>query len=195
MKDVIAADGDLAIRRMGDEAADYALIAAWRSTPHVHEWWDPDEPPPDPAGAAAELRPYTQDSDPTIACIIEVDGLPAGFIQFYPWADEAGYMSEVGITVPDGAWGLDLFVGETAFLHRGIGSRTVRLLSDHLFANLGATAVALATEATNAHAQAAYLRAGLRVVQEFLDTDRRDGRRVRSLLMIRERPGGTAAGR
>jgi len=65
----------------------------------------------------------------------------------------------------------------------------------YLFANLGATAVALATEATNAHAQAAYERAGMRVVQEFLDTDRREGRRVRSVLMIRDRPGGTAAGR
>jgi RimJ/RimL family protein N-acetyltransferase len=195
MKDVIAADGDLAIRRMRDEAADYDLIAAWRSAPHVHEWWDPDEPSPDSAGAAAELRPYMQGSDPTVACIIEVEGRPAGFIQFYPWAGEADYISEVGITVPDGAWGLDLFIGETAFLHRGIGSRAVRLLSDHLFANLGATTVALATEATNTHAQAAYVRAGMRVVQEFLDTDRRAGRRVRSLLMIRERPGGTAAGR
>jgi len=195
MKDVIAADGDMAIRGMRDDPADYELIAAWRSARHVHEWWDPDEPPPDPAGAAAELRPYTQGSDPTVACIIEVDGVPAGFIQFYPWDGEADYLSEVGVTVPEGAWGLDLFIGETAFLHRGIGSRAVRLLSDHLFANLGATAVALATEATNAHAQAAYERSGMRVVEEFLDTDRRDGRRVRSLLMIRERPGGTAAGR
>ncbi len=195
MNDVIAADGALAIRRMRDEPGDYALIVAWRSAPHVHEWWDPDEPPPDLASATAELRPSTRDSDPTTACIIEVDDRPAGFIQFYPWSSEGEYMSEVGITVPEGAWGLDIFIGETTCLHRGMGSRAVRLLSDHLFTKRGATAVALATEATNAHAQTAYERAGMRVVQEFMDTDHRDGRRIQSLLMIRDRPGGTTAAR
>jgi len=195
MNDVIAIDGDLAIRRMRDHPDDYMLIVAWRSAPHVHEWWDPDEPPPDLAGAEAELRPSTRDSDPTTACIIEVGGLPAGFIQFYPWSSEGAYMSEVGITVPEGAWGLDIFIGDPAFLHRGIGSRAVLLLSDHLFRTQRATAVALATEATNTHAQAAYERAGMRVVREFEDTDHRGGQRVRSLLMIRDRPGGTADAR
>lgn len=195
MNDVIAAEGDLAIRRLRDEPDDYALIVAWRGTPHVHEWWDPDEPPPDLAAVAAELRPTTRASDPTTACIIEVDGRPAGFIQFYPWASEGEYMREVGISVPDGAWGLDIFIGEPACLHRGIGSRAVRLLTDQLFTNDGVSAVALATETTNTHAHAAYERAGMRAVQEFLDTDHRDGLRIRSLLMIRDRPGGTAAGR
>lgn len=194
MNDVIAADGDLAIRRLRDEPDDYALIVAWRATPHVHEWWDPDEPAPDLATVAAELRPSTRGSDPTTACIIEVAGRPAGFIQFYPWASEAEYVKEVGISVPAGAWGLDIFIGDPACLHRGIGSRAVRLLSDHLFTTRGATAVALATEATNVHAHAAYERAGMRAAQEFVDTDRREGRRVRSVLMIRDRPGGTAAG-
>ena len=54
---------------------------------------------------------------------------------------------------------------------------------------------ALATEAGNLRAQVAYVRAGMRVVERFLDTDTRDGQRVESVLMIRDRPGGTAAAR
>ena len=51
-------------------------------------------------------------------------------------------------------------------------------------------------EAGNGRAQAAYTRAGMRVSGEpFLDTDMRDGQRVESILMIRDRPGGTADGR
>ncbi len=112
-----------------------------------------------------------------------------------PRSDEHAYLAEVGIAVPAGAWGLDIFIGERSLMDRGIGSRTVRLISDHLFAERGATAVALATESENHRAQAAYLRAGMRIVERFLDTDTRGGQRVESVLMIRDRPGGTAGAR
>ena len=98
--------------------------------------------------------------------------------------------------MPEGAWGLDIFIGEHALVGQGIGSRTVRLLSDHLFADRAATAVALITEAGNARAQAAYVRAGMRVSgAPFLDTDTAMVSGWSSILMIRDRPGGTAGGR
>ena len=195
MNDVIARDGDIAIRRLRDAAEDYELLVTWRNRPHVREWWDPDEPPVTASAVIEELRPLMEGSDPTVACIIEVGGTPVGYLQFYPWDAEGAYLAEVGIAVPARAWGLDILIGEEANLDRGIGSRTVRLISDHLFAERGATAMALATEAGNARAQAAYRRAGMRTVERFLDTDTRGGQRVESLLMIRDRPGGTAAGR
>jgi RimJ/RimL family protein N-acetyltransferase len=195
VNDVIAADGDLVVRRMRDHVEDYERIVAWRNRPHVREWWDPDDPPLTLEAAIEELRAETQPSHPTSACIIEVSGAPAGFIQFYPWDGEKPYLEEVGITLPDGAWGLDIYIGEMALVDQGIGSRTVRLLSDRLFSDHAATAVALVTEAGNTRAQAAYVRAGMRPVERFLDTDLRDGQRVESILMIRDRPSGTADAR
>jgi len=193
--EVIAADGDLVIRRMRDDVEDYERIVEWRNRPHVRQWWDPDDPPLTVAGWLDELHVTAREPDRTTACIIEVSSTPIGYLQFYPWDDEHAYLAEVGLTLPKGAWGLDIFIGELALLDQGIGSRTVRLLSDFLFAELGATAVALATEAGNTRAQAAYLRSGMRVVQRFLDTDLRNGERVESVLMIRDRRGGTADGR
>jgi aminoglycoside 6'-N-acetyltransferase len=195
VNDVIAADRDVVIRRMRDQPDDYELIVDWRNRPHVREWWDPDDPPLTLEGAIEELRSLTQGADGNSAAVIEFEGAAIGYLQFYPWDEETAYLAEVGITIPAGAWGLDIFIGEDSLVSRGIGSRTVRLISDHLFAKHGATAVALATEAGNLRAQAAYVRAGMRVVDRFLDTDTRDGQRVESVLMIRDRPGGTAAGR
>jgi RimJ/RimL family protein N-acetyltransferase len=195
VNDVIAADGDLVIRRMRDEIEDYERIVAWRNQPHVREWWDPDDPPLTLEAAIEELRAETRPSHPTTACIIEVSGAPGGYIQFYPWDADKPYLEEVGITLPDGAWGLDIYIGEPALIDQGIGSRTVRLLSDHLFSDHAASAVALVTEAENSRAQAAYARAGMRSVERFLDTDLRNGQRVESILMIRDRPSGTAAAR
>jgi aminoglycoside 6'-N-acetyltransferase len=195
VNDVIAADGDLVIRRMRDHIEDYERIVAWRNQPHVREWWDPDDPPLTLEAAIDELRAETQTAYQTTACIVEVSGAPAGYLQFYPWDGEKQYLEEVGITVPDGAWGLDILIGEVTLIDQGIGSRTVRLLSDYLFSDLAATAVALMTEAGNSRAQAAYARAGMRSVERFLDTDLRNGQRAESILMIRDRPSGTAAAR
>ncbi len=195
MNDVIAADGNVRIRRMRDDPDDYALIVDWRNRPHVREWWDPDDPPLTLEGAIEELRPLTNGADGDTAAMIELDGAAIGYLQFYPWDGETAYLAEVGITIPDGGWGLDIFIGEPSLIDRGVGARTVRLISDHLFAEHGATAVALATEAGNLRAQAAYIRAGMRIVERFLDTDTRDGQRVELVLMIRDRPGGTAAAR
>jgi RimJ/RimL family protein N-acetyltransferase len=195
VNDVITADGDLVIRHMRDDGADYERIVEWRNRPHVREWWDPDDPPLTVAGWIDELRSSTGEPDRTTVCILEVLGTPIGYLQFYPWDGEQEYLHEVGITLPAGAWGLDIFIGESTLLDQGIGSRAVRLLSDHLFAELSATAVALATEAGNTRAQAAYVRAGMRPVERFLDTDLRDGHRVESILMIRDHPGGIAAER
>jgi RimJ/RimL family protein N-acetyltransferase len=180
---------------MRDEVADHERIVDWRNRPHVREWWDPDDPPLTLEAAIEEFREASDPSRPTEVAIIEVDEVAAGYLQFYPWDGEQPYLEEVGIMLPVGAWGLDIFIGEPSLLGRGIGSRAVRLISDHLFATAGATAVALATEAGNARAQAAYTRAGMHTVQRFLDTDVRDGQRVESILMIRDRPGGTAGGR
>jgi aminoglycoside 6'-N-acetyltransferase len=196
MQDVIASDADLVIRRLRDQPDEYAHIVAWRNSPHVREWWDPDDPPLTLEAAIEELCPEQGGDGQTTFCIIELAGEPVGFIQFYPWDGEEAYLSEIDLRLPKGSWGLDVFIGDPELAGRGIGSRAVRMLSDHLFAQESATAVALITEATNARSHAAYRRAGMRVSGEpFLDTDLRGGQRVESILMIRDRPGGTAGGR
>jgi hypothetical protein len=82
---VIAAEGDLAIRAMRDNPEDYRLLMRWRAEPHVHEWWDPDDPAPTYAEVVEQYGPTVHGEDKTTACIIEVDGRPVGFLQFYRW--------------------------------------------------------------------------------------------------------------
>jgi aminoglycoside 6'-N-acetyltransferase len=196
MNDVIAADGDLVVRHLRTSAGDHERIVAWRNSPHVREWWGPDEAPLTVMALIAELDEQIRDDDTTTSCIIEHAGEPVGFLQFYPWDGDEAYLSEIGVTVPRGSWGLDIFIGKRGLEGTGVGSRAVRLLSDYLFADQDATAVALITEATNARAQAAYRRAGMRVSGDpFRDTDTRGGQRVESVLMIRDRPAETAGGR
>ena len=181
--DRIAWDGSLCIRRSRDAAAEYAQIAWWMNQPHVKHWWDPDLPPATPESVARDY-PAAGD-DPGVNCLIELDGRPVGFIQFYRWSWYPEERAMLGVAVDADAWGLDVLIGERALLDRGIGSRAVDLLCRRLERHECASAVLLVTDVENLRAHRAYEKVGFVTVNEILDTDTRHGERVRSHVMRR----------
>jgi aminoglycoside 6'-N-acetyltransferase len=187
---VIATDADLRIREMRDEQADYDLISRWRSEPHVHEWWDPDDPPLTAEGAAEQYGPRARGEEKTTACIVELEGRPIGYLQFYRWRPSAEAEEELDIQADPDTFGIDVFIGEPELIGRGIGTRVVELACRYLETNRGASWIALTTEIANERAQRAYEKAGFRKVRRVLDTDTRDGQRVWCWLMERRRAAG-----
>ena len=185
---VIAADGELRVRAMLDEPQDYELVVRWRNEPHVREWWDPDDPPMTVERAVSECRPAIIGAEPDQLCIIELDGTAVGFVQFSAWFNWQKDLDEMGLTVPPGSWSLDIYIGELERMNRGLGSRVVRLVCDHLFRIQHASAVAFGVEVDNARAKRAYLKAGMRSTVRFRDLDTRGGERVWCDLMVRDAP-------
>jgi aminoglycoside 6'-N-acetyltransferase len=184
---VLVREDDLAIRPLRNNADDLALLTRWRAEPHVHQWWDPDDPAPSFEEVAASYGSRTHPSSPTTACIIELGGRPIGYLQFYRWASYAEEAWEMGVDADDDTFGLDLFIGEPDLIGQGHGSRIVAMVSGYLERERGATRISLTTEVTNERAQRAYAKAGFRKVREVLDIDTRDGERARCWLMTRER--------
>jgi RimJ/RimL family protein N-acetyltransferase len=182
---VVAHEGDLTIRLLRNDRADFALMARWRDRPHVRAWWDPDGDPPTCEQLAAHHGSYLHPSSPTTPCIIEVGQRPVGYVQFYRWASFAGQARAMDVDVDDGTYGIDIHVGGTDTLGRGIGTRTIQLLCDHLAAAHGATGFALTTEVGDLRAQRAYEKAGFTRVREVLDLTTADGERARCWLMTR----------
>ena len=184
---VLAAEGDLVIRRMRDSAEDYAQMVTWRNQPHVRHWWDPDLPELTIDSAKDEYRVDTLEGSDSTACMVELDGRPVGFMQFYRWASYVDEAREVGIPFDDDTWGVDVFIGEPEHVGRGLGTRMMNLLCGYLERELGATSIALTTELTNAAAIRCYEKSGFEKVAEVTDLDTRDGQRTRDWLMIRPR--------
>ncbi len=185
--DVIAQEGRVSIRRMRDEPEEYERMARWRNEPHVREWWDPDKPDLSVEDAAAEYAPITRGGSPDTACVIELNRVPVGFVQFYPWSDYAEEIIATGMALEDGAWGLDIFIGEPQMINKGIGTLAVDLVFRHLIENEGAASVAFPVWKDNLRALRAYEKAGFRKTATVLDTDTRGGQRVESWLMVRSR--------
>jgi aminoglycoside 6'-N-acetyltransferase len=184
---VLARDDDLGLRALRED--DLPLLARWRNEPHVRAWWEMDGDPV-PFTLEDARREHEEDlaGDPsTIGAIIVLTDRPVGYVQWYPWADYAEAAREMGVAFDEDTFGLDIFIGEPDAVGVGVGSRAVDLVCRTLFEERGATSVALLTALGNEHAQHAYERAGFRKVRTALDTDVRDGARVESWLMVRER--------
>jgi RimJ/RimL family protein N-acetyltransferase len=112
---------------------------------------------------------------------------PVGYIQFYRWLRWPQEADALEIGADEDTFGVDIFIGEPDQINRGVGTRAMSLICEHLERDCGATAVALTTESTNLRAQRAHEKAGFVKVREVLDTDTRDGQGIPSWLMVRSR--------
>jgi aminoglycoside 6'-N-acetyltransferase len=191
MTEPFAIDGELALRRLRDDPDDFAHIVRWRAMPHVHQWWDPDDPAPDMEEVLRHYRPTSNPEYPTTGCLIELEGRPVGYLQFYPWSawvSDPPVDDGVEIPLEDDPWGLDIYIGEPDLVGRGLGSRAVALACRHLNEVRGVRTVMLMTDVDNVRAQAAYRRAGFRAIRRVRDSDTRGGERIWAWLMRWDAP-------
>jgi aminoglycoside 6'-N-acetyltransferase len=176
-------DGNLSIRLLRNDPRDLVQLVSWRAEPHVRDWWDPDEPPPSLQRVRETYVPLTEPWSRTTACVIELDGRPIGYLQFYRWDAYPDEVEEMALPAMDGSFGLDLFIGDPEMVGAGHGTRAVALACAHLARDRGAREVLLTTEVTNGRAQRAYEKVGFVKIKEVWDLDTRGGQRIRSWLM------------
>ena len=131
-------------------ARDLPIIKRWLEMPHVREWWH------DPAEqfelVSGDLR------HPDMAqFIVAADGTEFAYLQCYNLgAWNTGFGPQ-----PEGARGLDQFIGEADMIGRGHGSAFVRAYADGLLAS-GTPRVVTDPDPVNKRAIRAYEKAGFR---------------------------------
>jgi aminoglycoside 6'-N-acetyltransferase len=153
--------GRVALRPVADQDAD--VLRAIHLTPEVSAWW----------GSMDEGFPFGDDPT-TTRFTIEVDGEPAGAIQ-YGEEDEPDYRH---------AW-IDLFLDPR--LHgRGLGGEAIELLVGHLVGERGHHRITIDPAVENVKAVRCYEKAGFRRVGVMEAAERApDGRWRDALLMER----------
>lgn len=138
-------------------AADAPLLHRWRARPHVREWWD-DGGPDD----------FDTPPDPRVArWIVSLRGTAFAYMQDYAvhgWADHHF------ACLPDGARGIDQFIGIAGLLGHGHGPAFIAQRMGDLFAD-GVPVIATDPHPDNARAIAAYERAGFRRVGPARQSD------------------------
>lgn len=145
-------DGSLTIRPLAP--ADAPLLTRWLSDPRVLAFYEGRDNPHDAARVQAVFYDTLPENE--VPCLVEWEGRPIGYLQFYRHDAEA--LADFGLE--EGAFGMDQFIGEPDCWNRGIGSRMLRLMLPYLFECEGATRVTVDPLIENARAIRAYEKCG-----------------------------------
>jgi RimJ/RimL family protein N-acetyltransferase len=160
---------DITFRRL--EESDLPQMQAWLSTDHVAEWYPiEDVIRPSLELVSRHYLPMIRGERRTDPYLILLDGVPIGFIQTYLVRDHPEYAAAVQVS--DGAAGADLFIGDSAHVHRGVGPQILRrILRDIVFMSMGASECIIGPQPQNAAAIRAYEKVGF----EYLKTVKTPG--------------------
>ena len=188
----LAEDQELGIRRMRESEEDYGLLVKWLSDPEVAEYYEGRTKLYDREMVLDKFGPYARGEEPVCPCIIEFEGAPIGYIQFYestPQELEAFRTPELlDMSRYDVVCGFDVFLGETAFWNRGIGTRAVRLMAEYLFALKKAKLLVIDPQTWNKRAIRCYEKCGFRPLTVIERAELHDDELVDCLVMYCEKP-------
>lgn len=138
------------------ERSDFPLLQRWLSEPHVDAWW---HEPLDLGGLERKYGPRIDGTEATHVYIIEREGRPIGWIQWYRWSDYPKHAAQ--LEAEPNAAGIDLSIGELSLIGIGIGSRAIRqFIFEVVSRNPGITAFVIDPEERNGRSRRAFEKAG-----------------------------------
>jgi RimJ/RimL family protein N-acetyltransferase len=176
-------DGDgLQLRFRPLSEADLPLLHRWLNAPHVRRWWDGTMSMNE---VVDKYRLRLEPGHHVRSYVALAPDVPIGFLQWYAIGAEPGYLPDHhgDVDLDPRAAGVDLYIGEESYLHRGVGHRMLRCFVEEVVLPTGDIPYAVVDPApTNHRAICAYERAGF---VAFAEIEREDGP---ALLM---RTGGT----
>jgi RimJ/RimL family protein N-acetyltransferase len=136
--------------------ADYPLLQRWLSLPHIDRFWNQRL---DRAGLEAKYGPRIDGSVPTPVWVIELDGQPVGWIQWYRWSEYSGHAAQ--ISAGPGTAGVDLAIGEQELIGRGLGPRVIaEFLQKQVFVERDICGVVTDIDANNTRSLRAFVKVG-----------------------------------
>ncbi len=148
----------IGFRRMVPD--DLPLMHRWLQMPHVLAWWWGGVAP-SYAAVTEKYGPRIWGEEPTDPYVILYGDQLIGYIQTYMIRDYPAYAALVD--TDDGAAGIDLFIGEAEYLHKGLGRHILRaFLRVIVFGVADATSCIIGPSAANRIAIRAYEKAGFR---------------------------------
>ena len=148
----------VSFRPMG--RSDFPLLQQWLAAPHVAVWWNA---PFDLASLEATFGPGIDGSEPMHVYLIQLEGVPIGWVQWYRWRDFPTHATRLG--ADHRSAGIDLAIGEIKMTGRGLGPAVIREFgTNYIFAHGDLDAIVADPSVSNLHSVSAFKKAGFNIV-------------------------------
>jgi len=136
---------------------DAALLRRWLSAPHVAQWY------PDPHEHLdwAVNPPVGGERS-----VIVANGVSVGYLRWQVVSREV--LDSVGLQeIPENSIDIDILIGDTNYIGRGVGLRALQQLIAHLRDDASVPLLGLTTSVHNYTAQRAFRKAGFKGLREY----------------------------
>ncbi|SEB49133.1 GNAT family N-acetyltransferase [Paenibacillus sp. GP183] len=136
--------------------SDAVLLVQWLNDPAVLLYYEGRDRPHD-----EELvrRHFYEKRERITQCIVEKEGRPIGYIQYYPISEEErleyGYAE-----AKERIYGMDQFIGETDCWNKGIGTELVSSMADFVITHEHADRIVMDPQTWNTRALRVYEKCG-----------------------------------
>ncbi len=143
------------------QPSDFVLLQNWLSAPHVAAWWNE---PLNLAGIEAKYGPRVDGGEPTHVFVVECDGNPIGWIQWYLWSDYPEHARQLGADTS--AAGIDIAIGESTMTGLGLGPVLIReFLTQFIFIHPAVRTIITDPEESNLRSLSAFKKAGFKAMR------------------------------
>lgn len=175
-------NGDIHIRKMKDYAMDYSLMAKWLSTNEVLDYYEGRSNSFDLEKVIKKFAPRVKGEEAVVPCIIEYNQKAIGYIQYYRIEpDDVGYgINMKNYRLP---YGIDLFIGETDYWNKGVGTIVVKSMITYLFKDENADVVFIDPQTWNKRAIRCYEKSGFTPMVVIKNREMHDGEYKDNLIM------------
>lgn len=143
------------------ELDDKYLLAKWLSDPEILQYYEGRDNPFDVKKVEEK---FFEEEDDATRCLVEFDGEPIGYIQFYE-VDEGERITYGFADVMESIYGMDQFIGESAYWDKGVGTQLVRSMVAYLMDEKGADCVVMDPQTWNERAIRCYEKCGFEKVK------------------------------
>lgn len=140
-------------RELMDTEDDYLLMTKWLNNFNVRTWYGFDDfiNPPDVNDIKMKYRNKIINKEKMNPLIIIIDGIEAGYIQYY---ESREYLDEKDV------YAIDLFIGNDDYRGKGYGTKVLREIINLILARQGAKEIIIDPDINNIAAIKCYTAAG-----------------------------------
>ena len=170
-------EGNLQVREL--ERVDKVLLSKWLSDPEILRYYEGRDNPFD---IEKVEQAFFDDEENVVRCLIEFSGIPIGYVQFYIVDEQErqvyGYDNSSEIV-----YGMDQFIGESAYWDKGIGTQLVRSMVTYLTEEEDADRIVMDPQTWNERAIHCYEKCGFEKVKLLPANELHEGEYRDSWLM------------
>ncbi|NYF25843.1 GNAT family N-acetyltransferase [Sporosarcina sp. JAI121] len=152
-------EGDLQVREL--ERVDKVLLSKWLTDPEILWYYEGRD---NPFNIEKVEQEFFDDEENVVRCLVEFSKIPIGYVQFYIVGEEEkqvyGYDDSSG-----NIYGMDQFIGESAYWDIGIGTQLVRAMVTYLTEEKRADRIVMDPQTWNERAIHCYEKCGFEKVK------------------------------